>query len=226
MLLVSPDVRKLAPDVDIALVCVEGIDQSVIDGCLDERVQNLDKQLQSGKIVYDEHSPHIEAWHEIYRKFGINPRRQRPSFDALTKRACKAGALPRVFPVVDAYNYVSVLHGIPAGAYDFHKLGDEIELRLSRNGDEFLAIGTDTPEVLPDGQVVYSTGNTVMTSCWNYRDANQTKVDERTTKAVFIFESIRGVGANLRRPIADLAGILDIPQNDLDVQLVSTSTAL
>lgn len=61
----------------------------------------------------DDTDPRIEAWHTAYRSFGTNPRRIRPSVDALGRRFAKKGTLPRINPAVDSYNAVSVRHGLP-----------------------------------------------------------------------------------------------------------------
>src|SRR5919205_658942 len=54
---------------------------------------------------------HVEAWREAYRGFGVNPKRARPSVDALLRR----GDLPEINRVVDAYNTISVRYELPIG---------------------------------------------------------------------------------------------------------------
>ncbi|MER8849922.1 phenylalanine--tRNA ligase beta subunit-related protein [Mesorhizobium australicum] len=52
---------------------------------------------------------------QAYRAFGDNANRTPCSVAALLKRIRKDGSLPRISPLVDAYNAVSVLYGVPVG---------------------------------------------------------------------------------------------------------------
>ncbi|MFB6840273.1 hypothetical protein [Streptomyces sp. NPDC056361] len=50
-------------------------------------VADLERSLADGSWrPADESDPRIEAWHTAYRSFGTNPRRVRPSVDALGRR--------------------------------------------------------------------------------------------------------------------------------------------
>lgn len=109
----TPAVADAFPDTLIAVVTATGLrgheDWPATAGAL----AGLERQLADGTWQpADETDPRIEAWHTAYRSFGTNPRRIRPSVDALGRRFAKKGALPRINPAVDSYNSVSVRHGL------------------------------------------------------------------------------------------------------------------
>ncbi|WP_410641642.1 hypothetical protein [Amycolatopsis sp. lyj-346] len=63
-------------------------------------LETLEARLAGGRWQpADETDPRIEAWHTAYRSFGTNPRRIRPSVDALGRRLAKKGTLPRITPI-------------------------------------------------------------------------------------------------------------------------------
>ncbi|THV38703.1 B3/B4 domain-containing protein [Glycomyces buryatensis] len=133
----------------------------------------------------------IASWHAAYRAFGTNPKRMRPSVEALQRRLSKSGRLPRILPAVDAYNFVSVRHGVPAGAFDLAALSDRVEVRFAVEGDGFTPLGEPGSREAPSvGEVVYAQGAEVLTRHWNHRDADVTKVDAGTTAAVFVLEAV------------------------------------
>jgi DNA/RNA-binding domain of Phe-tRNA-synthetase-like protein len=74
--------------------------------------------MAAGTSTVPEDDPHVEAWRTAYRAFGTNPKRVRPSVDALRRRLARSGRLPRINPAVDCYNLISVISGVPAGAFD------------------------------------------------------------------------------------------------------------
>ena len=58
-----------------------------------------------------------------------------PSAAALLKRARKDGALPRISPLVDACNAISLHYGIPIGGEDLARIiHDGDGLRISHAG--------------------------------------------------------------------------------------------
>jgi DNA/RNA-binding domain of Phe-tRNA-synthetase-like protein len=84
----------------------------------------------------------------LYRKFGIDPTRVRPSSEALLRRMKKGEPLPRVNSLVDVANALSVQLQVPVGLYDMGKvLGDELTIRLGREGESYSGIGKDNVNV-------------------------------------------------------------------------------
>src|SRR6266851_2471339 len=57
----------------------------------------------------------------LYRRFGIDPTRVRPSSEALLRRLKKGEPLPRVNSLVDVANAMSVQLQVPVGLYDLGK---------------------------------------------------------------------------------------------------------
>jgi DNA/RNA-binding domain of Phe-tRNA-synthetase-like protein len=167
----------------------------------DELIRTAEEFAASGGLErFDEESPYIATWHAAYRAFGTNPRRFRPSVDALIRRVRKSGALPRISPAVDAYNAISVATGLPAGAVDLGCVDGDIELRYARAGDKFEPLGEDgkVEEARP-GEAVYADRAKVVTRHWNHRDSALTMLRPETRNAVFVFER---VGAEI--PTAEL----------------------
>lgn len=180
------------PGVQIRFVVVFGLRNDEPWPDIEEKHRALAQEISDGSWApYTEQDAHISSWHEAYRGFGTNPRRFRPSLDALSRRLGKAGKLPRINGAVDAYNLISVTHGTPAGAFDLDHLGPMVSIRFSQNGDRFTPLGEPEKEdELNPGEVVYAQGSQVLTRHWNYRDADATKVIENTHNAIFILERI------------------------------------
>ncbi|MEU2548983.1 phenylalanine--tRNA ligase beta subunit-related protein [Streptomyces roseolus] len=188
---ISPAVADAFPDTLIAVVTATGLNGRRPWPRTAAAVEILEQDLAAGAWTpADENDPRIEAWHTAYRSFGTNPRRVRPSVDALGRRLVKKGTLPRINPAVDSYNTVSVRHGLPAGAFDLDHVTGDVEIRYAEGTETFTPLGEpDTVENPKTGEIVYTDTTDVLTRHWNHRDAHRTRVTENSTHVAFVIET-------------------------------------
>ncbi|MFD5872195.1 B3/4 domain-containing protein [Streptomyces sp. NPDC060322] len=189
---ISPTVAEAFPDTLIAVVTAIGLRGHEPWLATVTAQQDLEQQLADGAWQpADESDPRIEAWHTAYRSFGTNPRRIRPSVDALGRRLAKKGTLPRINPAVDSYNTVSVRHGLPAGAFDLDQVTGDIAIRYADGSETFTPLGEpDTTEHPKPGEIIYTDTTDVLTRHWNHRDAHRTRVTEDSTHVAFVLETL------------------------------------
>ena len=84
----------------------------------------------------------------LYRKFGLDPTKVRPSSEALLRRLKKGEAMPRINSLVDVANAMSIQLQVPVGLYDLDQtVGDELTIRLGREGESYTGIGKDVVNV-------------------------------------------------------------------------------
>jgi DNA/RNA-binding domain of Phe-tRNA-synthetase-like protein len=90
----------------------------------------------------------IDRARELYRRFGIDPTRVRPSSEALLRRMKKGEPLPRINSLVDVANALSVQLQVPVGLYDLGKVkGEELVIRLGAEGETYEGIGKERVNV-------------------------------------------------------------------------------
>ncbi len=80
---------------------------------------------------------------ELYRSFGIDPTKTRPSSEALLRRVLKGKPLPAIMNAVDLCNYLSLKFMLPLGLYDEGKIEGPVLLRKGRAGESFAGIRKD-----------------------------------------------------------------------------------
>ena len=85
----------------------------------------------------------LAAARRLYRAFGIDPTKFRPSSEALLRRILKGQPLPRILNAVDICNLCSVRFFLPIGLYDAGKLGRRITLRPGMQGESYEGIRKD-----------------------------------------------------------------------------------
>ncbi|MGI5122355.1 B3/B4 domain-containing protein [Marinactinospora thermotolerans] len=189
----AADVADAFPDTLIALVAATGLRGREPWPRTVAALEELEQRLADGSWrPADETDPRIAAWHQAYRSFGTNPRRVRPSVDALGRRLAKKGSLPRINPAVDSYNSVSVRHGLPAGAFDLDHVTGDVVIGHANGDESFTPLGEpDTVETPKPGEIVYADGGGILTRHWNHRDAHRTRVTEDSARVVFVLETLQ-----------------------------------
>ncbi|MGW3557616.1 B3/B4 domain-containing protein [Streptomyces sp. NPDC000963] len=209
---IGPAVADAFPDTLIAVVTATGLNGHRPWPRTTAAVEVLEQNLAAGTWTpADENDPRIEAWHTAYRSFGTNPRRIRPSVDALGRRLAKKGTLPRINPAVDSYNTVSVRHGLPAGAFDLDHVTGDVEIRYAEGTETFTPLGEpDTVENPKPGEIIYTDTTDVLTRHWNHRDAHRTRVTENSTRVAFVIETLNATrdGHLLTTAAEELHGLL------------------
>jgi DNA/RNA-binding domain of Phe-tRNA-synthetase-like protein len=120
----------------------------------------------------------------LYRRFGIDPTRVRPSSEALLRRLKKGEPLPRVNSLVDVANAMSVQLQVPVGLYDLGKVrGDELVVRLGAEGETYTGIGKERVNVAGRICVADAEG-----PCGNpSSDSARTMITTETERAAWVY---------------------------------------
>ncbi|MBP2703389.1 cytoplasmic protein [Microbispora sp. RL4-1S] len=191
---VDPAVTALRPDFAVLVITAYGL----ANGPSDDRSRAWLADAAAAATPLDD--PRIEAWRAAYRAFGAKPQRTRPSVDALVRRM----PLPEINLVVDAYNSVSVRHGLPIGGEDLRRY--EGAARLVRAaGDEPSEEALGEPEI---GEVVWRDDAGITCRRWNWRQCVRTRITEETADALFLLERLEPLGHDELRAAGDDLGRL------------------
>lgn len=126
----------------------------------------------------------IDRARELYRRFGTDPTRMRPSSEALLRRMKKGEPLPRINSLVDVANALSVQLQVPVGLYDLGKVkGQELVIRLGREGESYEGIGKEKVNVANRICVADAEG-----PCGNpSADSARTMITTATEQAAWIY---------------------------------------
>ena len=79
----------------------------------------------------------------LYRAFGIDPTRTRPSSEALIRRAIRGKPLPRVSNAVDLCNLCSMSFPLPIGLFDAGRVRGAVIVRAGLPGESYPGIRKD-----------------------------------------------------------------------------------
>lgn len=155
--------------------------------------------------------PGVAAWRSAYKGFGIKKTSYRCSVERLVKNVLAERELPRINGFVDAYNAVSLAHGLCVGADDLDKIAPPLAFRYSRPEDTFLDMaadeGADPNDPPKPGEVVFADERHVLCRRWNWRQDARSIITPATRRAVVTLQS-NGAG-DVEAAAADLAVLLE-----------------
>jgi DNA/RNA-binding domain of Phe-tRNA-synthetase-like protein len=186
----ADDFVALFPDALIGLVMVSGINNKTSGA---ESAEILERQVAetAGRLPDEDMAalPSIAPWRAAYAQFGVKPSKVRSSIENLL-RSAKSGRLRSINPLVDLYNSVSLAYQLPVGGEDLDQIEGDIVLTRAAGSEHFVPLGGTATEPPPPGAVIYRDDVGVICSCWNWREADRTKLTEETTRAVLVIEAI------------------------------------
>ncbi|ACB40525.1 B3/B4 domain-containing protein [Pyrobaculum neutrophilum] len=191
MITILNDVKSLG--VFVAYDVVYGVDNMKYTPQLEEAINAaVEETRKTLSLETLREHPVIRAYRDFYWKtLKIDPTKQRPAQEALLRRVLRGEPLPRINPVVDAGNAVSIKYVVPIGIYDIAKIrGETLRLRRSRRGEVFRPIGGQPYEL--DNQIVLASDGQIL-HVYPYRDSVETKVDETTRDVLVVIAGVPGV---------------------------------
>lgn len=153
--------------------------------------------------------PRIAPWRQAFQALGLSGVRYPSSIEALARRALSGKGLPRILPLVDLYNALSLLHQLPMGGHDLGTMAGDIRLGPTRGGEPFRAMFAAEVEAAGPGEIAYLDEAEVLTRHWVWRQSHKDRITAGT-EAVFIpLDGLPRVGeAAVRAAVEEAAGYL------------------
>ena len=134
----------------------------------------------------------FRAYRNFYWKIKIDPTKNRPAAEALTRRILAGQEIPRINTLVDAYNLASINSGIALATFDTDVLNGNLFMRFAEEGEKFLGIGMKKPFVLKGGEIVVSDEEKLI-AIYPYRDSDTTKITEKTKNVTIVICGVPGL---------------------------------
>lgn len=201
---VDDAVFALRPDYRALLLAVDGVVPGPSDDVSEALL--LAAETAADEAITDcpiEELPHVAAWRDAYRSFGVKPQRTRHSLEAMLRRVEEG--LPRVNRLTDIYNSISVRHQIPIGGEDLAQYAGSPRLVRSAGNEPFDTVvgGMKMIEHPDKGEVIWRDDTGVTCRRWNWRQGRRTALSEDTTSALFILDILKPMSDEAAEAAAD-----------------------
>lgn len=208
--IIEDDFWSLFPQSKIGIVICQGIDNSIRDVDLYEKLlQEAEKEAHKFLSLEEFSSnPVISVWREAFQKFKTK-KGARCSIEALLKRVKNGNQIGTINPLVDIYNSISLRYGLPCGGEDMDTFVGDIRLTQANGNEPFIPLGSDENASPYEGEVVYKDEEGAICRCWNWREAQRTMLTENTKNAFLCIELIDETRSDeFHRALQELADLV------------------
>ncbi|UMP00135.1 B3/4 domain-containing protein [Amycolatopsis sp. EV170708-02-1] len=200
-----PEIRSAHPGLAVGTLRAAGITPELpVD--LEKFVARATRRLSDGP---ESEFPEIQAWRRAFAKMGLKPTQYRCASESLLRRLRKEGTLPRIHPVIDLCNAVSVAYAIPVAVLDVAKISGSLEVRHAR-GDEKYVTFAGTVEQPNPGEVIFADEDgQAHARRWTNRQSGHSAVSATTSDVLIVSEGLHATAAeDVRLLIEAIAGEL------------------
>lgn len=199
---IQKELFDLLPDLTIGMVVVTGLDNTrpskEIDHLLQQAIEELKKNFTVDK---PQDHPRIKPWRTAFAKIGISGSKFPSSIESMARRILKGDPFPKINPLVDLYNSISLKHLVPMGGHDLDRLQGNIFLRFAEGWEPFTPMGGRETVIVPKGELVYRDDQEVLTRNWVWRQCEKDKTTEKTRNIFIPIDVLGEVGRDLAEVI-------------------------
>jgi DNA/RNA-binding domain of Phe-tRNA-synthetase-like protein len=135
---ISEDIRS---EVRLGLIYASPVSIGPTQSPLQQEIDDLCSTLateHAGKPPSE--IPGLNHARDLYRTFGIDPTKTRPSSESLLRRVIKKKPFPKIFNAVDLCNYFALRFLLSLGLYDADKIRGDVEFRPGKESETFAGI--------------------------------------------------------------------------------------
>ncbi len=153
--------------------------------------------------------PEIAAWRRAFSRMGLKPTQYRCASEALLRRLRTHGELPRIHPLVDLCNAVSVAYAIPIAVFDLDRVVGDLTVTPAASTETYQSFSgeTETPE---PGEIIFrdDAGN-AHARRWTNRQSALSAIRPGTRRVLIVVEALHDTAADDVEALrAELAGAL------------------
>ncbi|GIH90821.1 B3/4 domain-containing protein [Planobispora siamensis] len=153
--------------------------------------------------------PEIRAWRRTFSAMGLKPTQYRCAAESLLRRFRKEHALPRLHPLIDLCNAISLAYAIPVAVFDVARIDRGLEVRHASGDESYLTFSGETENPEP-GEVIFAdAAGRAHARRWTNRQSGHSAVRDTTGTVLIVAEAMHGsASADVPKLVSVIAGEL------------------
>lgn len=163
------------------------------DASPDDRIAHLvsvaESRLSSGS---EADLPEIQAWRRTFARMGLKPTQYRCASESLLRRFRRERSLPRIHPLIDVCNAVSLAYAIPIAAFDVAGIAGFVEVRHATGAETYETFSGEVEHPEPDEVVFADAAGLAHARRWTNRQSGRSAVQGSTTGVLIVAEALHG----------------------------------
>jgi DNA/RNA-binding domain of Phe-tRNA-synthetase-like protein len=185
----SPPIWRDFPQLVSGALYLDGITGDAPAGPAVDRFAAIAKSRLAAAGAESE-LPEIQAWRRAFAQLGLRPTQYRCASESLLRRFRKEGSLPRLHPLVDLCNAVSLAFAIPVAVFDVSAVTSPLEVRYATGDETYLTFAGEIEHPAP-GEVIFADrAGQAHARRWTNRQSGRSAVRDTTAAALIVAEAL------------------------------------
>jgi DNA/RNA-binding domain of Phe-tRNA-synthetase-like protein len=187
-----------------AVLYADGITNDAPVGPAADRFAAIAKSRLAA-VAAESELPEIQAWRRAFAQMGLKPTQYRCASESLLRRFRKEGSLPRLHPLVDLCNAVSLAFAVPVAVLDASAIAGPLEVRYATGDESYLTFAGEI-EHPPAGEVIFADqAGQAHARRWTNRQSGLSAVRDSTARTLIVAEALHdSAPADMAKLIAAL----------------------
>lgn len=140
--------------------------------------------------------PEIQAWRRVYAEMGLQPTQVRCAAEALLRRLRQHGQLPKVHPLVDLCNAVSVRTAAPIAIFDCARVAWPLSVAHAQGDEVFLTFSQEVEHPATAEVVYVDAARRAHARKWAHRQSSVSAVSATTESVLIVVEAFHESAAS------------------------------
>ena len=190
----SQKVKEAFPQVVAGVLVFDGIHPNAdADLHIEPWYRRARERLERGP---ESEMPEIAAWRRAYSQMGLKPTKYRSAAEALLRRFKRENDLPRLHPLVDFCNAISIAFALPVAVFDLAGVDGYIEVRHAKGTEAYSAFSGKLEHPSPDEVILCDAADHAHGRRWTFRQSRRSIVTPETHKVLVICEALHETAAS------------------------------
>jgi DNA/RNA-binding domain of Phe-tRNA-synthetase-like protein len=121
---------------------------------------------------------------------GLKPTQYRSAAEALLRRFRRGEDIPRLHPLVDLCNAISLAFALPVAVFDLAGVDSYLEVRHARGDERYLAFSGEIEQPAPLEIIFADAADQVHARRWTFRQSRRSTVGPETRRALIVSEGL------------------------------------
>jgi DNA/RNA-binding domain of Phe-tRNA-synthetase-like protein len=138
----------------------------------------------------------IQAWRRAFSKMGLKPTQYRCASEALLRRFRQEGSLPRLHPLVDLCNAISIAFAIPVAVFDLSKISGDLEVRRASGSETYSTFSGEIEHPEAREVIFADAAGQAHARRWTNRQSGLSAVRNDTRAVLIVAEALHETAAS------------------------------
>jgi DNA/RNA-binding domain of Phe-tRNA-synthetase-like protein len=184
----SSEIWRDFPELVAGALFVEGVSRPV---SVDPQIATYKEIAESRLAASSEGQlPEIQAWRRTFSTMGLKPTQYRCAAESLLRRFRKEKSLPRIHPLIDLCNAISLAFAIPVAVFDVAKIAEYVEVRYATGSETYLAFSGEAENPQVHEVIFADKAGRAHARRWTNRQSAYSAVRNDTASVLIVAEAL------------------------------------